>query len=1023
MVANRKLTMFLKRTYKKLTRIAWAGLALLFFMSCSVFTSPVFAEPLPQDELNALTTWPNWVADCGTSDSTQTQASGLAGPIYIVGDSITDMSRSAYLNKFKDYGPTVDGLVSRHVIQEPPAPSGINQIKKDADKVKSAKTIVVALGTNDEDNAPSSIKSSVQKTIQEIKKSNSTASIFWVNVADSTKSKAQNDKTNNAISSGLGNNGKIIDWYSKASASPNFKKYESGVHPTSSDINLLVNLVYDSVSSGASSPSGKGTGGVEFDDKESEDTNRQTSIDDDGIDPSPTNSGYHQSGTSYANGRLGALHTNYFALNPGWAKAKNLTLGDVGALTYKGKTIYAVYGDNHVGDTPHAEISVAAAMALSGVTNPAKVDNLTGVHYVIYPGSHKQLNNSVDQNKINQIGQGLSGGTAASDSSSANCCPGGQNSASADASSDSSSMDEFVKAEAYVESSGRPQSSVGEAGKYGFLSAFWSSSTPWYPPAAKHPTANATPENEQDALAYIKFSALYSKYKDLKKVSMAHMLPASINNDGSINQAYANRVYSGNGGNNALKYAEKVQKVMREGTAKNIKLSYSSAPDFQKYYKEKVGSDFSGTTTVSSPDGSGGGMCMCPSDSASDAQADVILDPGHSPTISTSSRDDKTGLYTEDYENEPEMRNAWTAAGKIKTILEKDGYKVGLTKKSADEKIDLAERAKRANDTHAQLLFTLHSDTSASFLMYPDKNSHRSPKDGSRKDGKQGLVYPEIASKSETIAKRMAPIISKGIGGQYPARSFFSVYGDNGLLGNGKNNGNTPVQTILSAIPEVYSEVPQAVLPSDRFAQAAAKAVKEVVKASGNSTTASTSPNGADTTGCVGSGASGSIQAAVQLAMRYAWPDGPHGLTMKPEYAQAIKKALATGGYTGGTKYKGIDCGGFVTRVMIDSGADKGYNPAKGTTIEQEAYMKSHPDKYKSLGAVKDTSQLQPGDIAINSGHTFMYVGPQKSHPNFKGNNASASWDTRSPNADNLGVYPGHPDGPFRYYRLIKGGN
>ena len=219
--------MFLKRTYKKLNRIAWAGLALLFFMSCSVFTSPVFAEPLPQDELNALTTWPNWVADCGTSDSTQTQASGLAGPIYIVGDSITDMSRSAYLNKFKDYGPTVDGLVSRHVIQEPPAPSGINQIKKDADKVKSAKTIVVALGTNDEDNAPSSIKSSVQKTIQEIKKSNSTASIFWVNVADSTKSKAQNYKTNNAISSGLGNNGKIIDWYSKASASPNFKKYES----------------------------------------------------------------------------------------------------------------------------------------------------------------------------------------------------------------------------------------------------------------------------------------------------------------------------------------------------------------------------------------------------------------------------------------------------------------------------------------------------------------------------------------------------------------------------------------------------------------------------------------------------------------------------------------------------------------------------------------------------------------------------------------------------------------------------
>lgn len=1000
------------KAFKKiLKRSAWFLLLFVYVFSSSVI--PVAADTLPEDELKALNIYPNWVADCNPGENNEPAGGGLSGPVYIVGDSITAMAKSAYLNKFKDYSPTVDGLVSRHVIQEPPAPSGINQVKKDADKVKAAKTIVVALGTNDEDNAPSSIKSSVSKMVQEIKKSNSSASIYWVNVADSKKSKAANDKTNKAIASGVGSNGKIIDWYAKASASPGFKNYESGVHPTSADINLLVNLVYDSVSSGgAAAPSGKGTGGVEFD--------AGMAIDNDGIGDSYGDP-YHQSQTSYANGRLNADKTNYIALAPGWAEAKGLKLGDIAAVQYKGKTAFAVYGDNYKGNEIHGEGSVALAKALGINPDGVKGGVTSGVHYTVYPGSNKQLKNSVDQKKIDQIGQSLSGGAAATDASSTGCCPNGQSSSTGDTPGSGGNMDEFVKAEAYVESGGRPQVGLGEAGKYGFLSAYWSSSTPWYPPAARHPTANATPENEQDALAFIKFSALYAKYKDLKKVSMAHMLPASINSDGSINEAYANRVYSGNGGNNALKYAEKVQKVMREGTAKNIKLSYASAPDFQKYYKEKVGSDFTGSTAVDSTASSE--ACVCPADDSSAGSADVVLDPGHSPTISTSSRDEKTGLYTEDYENEPEMRNAWKAAEKIKSILEKDGYKVGMTKKSADEKIDLAERAKRANDTNAQLLFTLHSDTSASFLMYPDKNSKRSPKGGGRKDGNNGLVHPNIAPKSEDFAKKMAPIIAKGIGGKYPARSFNDVYGDNGLLGNGKNNGNTPVQTILSAIPQVYSEVPQGVLPSDRFAEAAAKAVKEVVKTTGKSSADGASSSTSDTSGCVGSAASGSIQAAVQLAMKYAWPDGPHGLTMKPEYAQAVKKAMATGGYVGGTKYKGIDCGGFVTRVMIDSGADPGYNPKKSYTVDQEEYMKSNPNKYKSLGAVKDTSQLQPGDIAINKGHTFMYVGPQKSHPNFKGNNASASWDTRSPNADNLGVYPGHPDGPFRYYRLIKGGN
>ena len=178
------------------------------------------------------------------------------------------------------------------------------------------------------------------------------------------------------------------------------------------------NWVADACAASSSTGPTTVTGGVAFDDSQSSDTSNQTTIDDDGIDPSPTNSPDHQSSTSYADGHLGALHTNYIALNPGWASANGIVLGDVAALTYKGKTVYAVYGDNHVGNTVHSEISVAAAKALGTSGN----DSLTGVHTNVYPGTHSQLAGSVDQSKIDQIGAQASGGGGPAASSPGSCC-------------------------------------------------------------------------------------------------------------------------------------------------------------------------------------------------------------------------------------------------------------------------------------------------------------------------------------------------------------------------------------------------------------------------------------------------------------------------------------------------------------------------------------------------------------------------------------------------------------------------
>lgn len=157
----------------------------------------------------------------------------------------------------------------------------------------------------------------------------------------------------------------------------------------------------------------------------------------------------------------------------------------------------------------------------------------------------------------------------------------------------------------------------------------------------------------------------------------------------------------------------------------------------------------------------------------------------------------------------------------------------------------------------------------------------------------------------------------------------------------------------------------------------------------------------------------------VQTAIKYAWPDHhePNYFEMKPEYKTAINRAITRGEYVGGGSNPGIDCGGFITRVMRDSGADPDYNKYQGPTTSQQRYMDEHPEKYTKLTNVKGTGDLLPGDIAINSTHTYMYVGAQ---PGFNGNSASASYSTtgsswRTPMADN--AY-GFSD--FSWYRLKR---
>lgn len=173
----------------------------------------------------------------------------------------------------------------------------------------------------------------------------------------------------------------------------------------------------------------------------------------------------------------------------------------------------------------------------------------------------------------------------------------------------------------------------------------------------------------------------------------------------------------------------------------------------------------------------------------------------------------------------------------------------------------------------------------------------------------------------------------------------------------------------------------------------------------GTDSTKSSSDEGKqDCVGQSGTTTSGDLSA---LTKAYAWPEYTAGRTdQQPAYTAAVSKAKSESRYTGGAN--GNDCGGFVTTLIFDSGFDKKYNSdAKGgNTLSQESWLRKNWNVISST----DAQDRQPGDVAINEDHTYIYVGKIDG---FNSVIASASYSDRSPMAGHEGV----TDSSFRWYR------
>lgn len=183
------------------------------------------------------------------------------------------------------------------------------------------------------------------------------------------------------------------------------------------------------------------------------------------------------------------------------------------------------------------------------------------------------------------------------------------------------------------------------------------------------------------------------------------------------------------------------------------------------------------------------------------------------------------------------------------------------------------------------------------------------------------------------------------------------------------------------------------------------KVTFESKKGEGQETTSTNSNTSANSADCPGTVNTQGLSATI---LAYAWPQYEAGkLEQMPVYAQVVKEKSAKGEYVGGIKYPGNDCGGFVTRALIDSGFLPEYNyggkwkdGASNAAIAQLPWAKAN---MQSLGTVTSSSQLQPGDVAFDydAGHTWMFVGKIEG---FGSEIASASMDQRAPMAGTEGL-------------------
>lgn len=378
----------------------------------------------------------------------------------------------------------------------------------------------------------------------------------------------------------------------------------------------------------------------------------------------------------------------------------------------------------------------------------------------------------------------------------------------------------------------------------------------------------------------------------------------------------------------------------------------------------------------------------------------IALDPGHGGAVAQYN-DPITQLPDRETTNAQETADAQNVADRVKTDLEAVGYRVLMLKQTNDQAVSKRTRVDAATAARASLAISIHTTPPTSFnQVWPQfVGGFRATRDDSIRVEFENQA---IANESNRIAGIMAVEREKAEG-----RPVTKVVGQPESFSKDRPGlpayGNLSLVQLWSKdVPWVYNEFGTngALTEQEKtkYAAGIATAVKLAVPLIGGEQA---------TNSCATVSATGDLSGTV---LSYAWPDyrGSGYTTNKPEYEAASTTARSAGQYIGGIRYPAVDCGGFTTRVMINSGFEPRYNygasikNGAGYTAIQLSWVRANW-QLVGRGNQLSTADLRQGDVAFrvnsdgsNDGHTFMFAGDI---PGFGSKIASASLDDRAPMA------------------------
>ncbi len=372
----------------------------------------------------------------------------------------------------------------------------------------------------------------------------------------------------------------------------------------------------------------------------------------------------------------------------------------------------------------------------------------------------------------------------------------------------------------------------------------------------------------------------------------------------------------------------------------------------------------------------------------------IAIDPGHS-SQRIEDIDEETGVLMADYTNGQEDKDVFDVSLRVKTMLEEEGYNVVMLKDTIDERVNYRERIGRAEHAGAVMGISIHTSPNANEVYNQFVGGHRY--DPSNPSNRHEFSNSGTATLSTQYSEAMAEGRSE-IEGTNVVVKKNNFNGRAGIWG-----GDLPVISLLSdEVPWVYNEFggPNSGGGngiSEEEIQLYAEGIVNGVKKSGIEAT----PGGVDSCGnAKGTGAGAGFEATL---LGYAWPDPiSNGDTNATDTykTEVIGKARENGRYIGGISHPGIDCGGFVTSLLIDSGFETNYNyggeasGGAGSTETQEKWLAENWEKLPS--GIPDAADLPQGAVAMQPGHTFVFVGDVDG---FNSDVASASLDSRAPAA------------------------